>query len=150
MRLGAAEVSSNKKTILQLAMTVLTAISVAACTTTPGDRFPGGLTERAQLRWDALISGDIQTAYQLLSPGYRQANSLEQYGNKLGARTIQWLGARIEREPECRQPDSCAVPVTIAYRVTQGVPGVGALDSARVSQERWVRVENQWYFVPTN
>jgi len=35
--------------------------------------------QRAQARWDALVAGNVEGAYALLSPGARQARSLPAY-----------------------------------------------------------------------
>ncbi len=103
------------------------------------------VASRAQARWDALIRGDLKTAYTYLSPGYRKAKSFERY-----KRTIfgvgKWKSAQVGKV-ECLQPDVCRVWVNVGVRLQ--VPRRGEpIESVNPVLERWILRDGQWWYVP--
>jgi hypothetical protein len=69
--------------------------------------------QRAQARWDALIRGDLNAAYEFLSPGSRAVMSLAVYKGKL--KPGLWRSAKV-RSVEC-EADVCSVKLVIDYDV---------------------------------
>jgi hypothetical protein len=74
---------------------------------------------RASARWDALIKGDLDRAYALLSPASREATTLEQFKNN--TRKGAFREAKVE-QVECSS-DACTVKLRVTYdhRLMKGV-----------------------------
>ncbi len=129
-------------------LSVLFALLLSACaaqqpqTTTTGD----SVETRAQARWDALLARDFDTAYSLYSPGYRSSYSRVDFEIELRTRRIAYTSADV-LESHC-DGDACTVITNVGYRIGSPVPGVPQWDSERRMEERWVRTEGEWWFVP--
>jgi hypothetical protein len=95
---------------------------LAACATPPGG--PGTasqgpsagapqamVTARAKARWDAMVKGDLDTAYGYMSPASRQVTSLEKY--KANTRREGFRDAKID-SVAC-EADSCMVKLSVTY-----------------------------------
>lgn len=92
--------------------------------------------ERAQQRWDALVSGDLEKAYGFLSPATRQVISLASYSSSI--RAGFWKKATVERV-ECREADLCDVHLTVEYSRGASV--------ATPLRESWSHGGGQWWYV---
>jgi hypothetical protein len=77
------------------------------------------VTKRANARWDALIKGDFDAAYALLSPASRQAVTLEQFKQRSGR--IAYRLAKVD-SVDCSS-EFCKVKMLITYdhRLMKGV-----------------------------
>lgn len=106
---------------------------------------PQALQRRAVERWELLIAGDMDKAYEYLTPGYRQTRSLERY--KAGARNaaLTWKEAKWHRG-DCVGPDSCTAVILLTYSVK--MPGAGSVPGIRPLEERWIRSRGEWYHLP--
>ncbi len=103
------------------------------------------VSERAKARWDALIRGDLQAAYDYLSPGYRQSTPFERYRRKIRGVGL-WRKARVERV-ECDGAEVCKVLVLVDVHLV--VPRSGEpIESTNPVYERWIYSEGQWWYVP--
>ena len=71
------------------------------------------VAQRAEARWQALIKGDLDTAYTFLSPGSKAATSLALYKGKV--KPGIWRQARAS-SVKC-EGDVCNVTITIVYDV---------------------------------
>lgn len=117
---------------------------LAACATAGGS---GQAVEtRAQARWDAILSNDLDTAYQLYSPGYRTATSRVDFEIAMRLRRIKWVSADV-LESSC-QADLCEITTVVGYEINKPLPGVPVWKSKQEVVERWVRTEGQWWYVP--
>ena len=103
--------------------------------------------ERAQKRWDALVSGEYEVAYAYLSPGFRSTLSPEEYRASMRARTVRWVKGTVFKAHEC-EPLRCQVTVKVDYKVASRMPGVGTYAMAQGLKENWINVDGVWYFVP--
>jgi hypothetical protein len=121
----------------------LLALLSACATTQPAG---GDAKSRAQERWDALLSGDLDTAYAFYSPGYRSSHSRVDFEIDLRSMRVRWTGAKV-LEASC-EADLCAVESKVDYTVHEPVPGVPEWNGSQQLAERWVRVDGQWWFVP--
>ena len=122
----------------------MAATLLAACATTkPADSL---VRERAQARWDAVLLRDYDTAYSFLSPGYRSSHSRVDFEIGLRTRRILWTSAKVQ-EVSC-EADSCTVQTDVGYKVVKPVPGVNEWKSHDNLEERWVRTEGQWWYLP--
>lgn len=101
---------------------------------------------RAQARWDALMSEDIDAAYAYLSPGYRSAVSRADYEISLRTRRIQWVDAEY-REHSC-EGQTCDVKINVKFRVVKPVPGLSEFQSRSAVDEKWIFTSGQWWYLP--
>ena len=125
-----------------IACSLLALVSACATTQPAG----GDVKSRAQERWDALASGDLDTAYAFYSPGYRSSHSRVDFEIDLRSRRVRWTGAKV-LEASC-EADLCTVESKVDYKVIKPVPGVPEWKSSENVAERWVRVDGQWWFFP--
>lgn len=123
---------------------LLLATLVSACATSPGSKTD--IKQRAQERWDAVMAGDYDTAYSYYSPGYRSANSRVDFEIALRVRRVRWTSAEVQ-ESSC-DADVCTLVTTVGYAVAGAVPGVPVWKNKKNIEERWVRTEGQWWFLP--
>ena len=139
-------ITATLKSTLRLAF-LLAIVAVSACATTPGARDTDKIIpERAQARWDALLAGDIETAYTYLSPGYRSTMSVVDYGIALSTRRVKWKSAKYLGH-QCEE-QRCAVRVEVGYSVAQPMPGVNSYDSTNIRDETWIKTDGQWWHLP--
>lgn len=134
----------NQKCLPLLLVTMLTLL-LGACAST-GTTKAHPVEERAQQRWDALLSRDFDTAYSFYSPGYRSANSRVDFEISQRTRKVAILAAQVDGS-EC-SADACTVNASVQYRVGSPVPGVSKWESSSKLQERWVKTDGKWWFVP--
>jgi hypothetical protein len=105
---------------------------------TVDDRAPEEIVhERAQQRWDALLSGDIERAYGFITPAYRATRSLELYRARFGG-AIQWNDATVQ-SVEC-EPERCKVVVNLSYRLIRQ-----RMENTRPMDEAWIFSEGNWW-----
>ncbi len=125
-------------------LTMLLMVLLTACAGT--GKKATGIEQRAQARWDAVLSRDLDSAYQYFSPGYRSAHSRVDYEVALRMRRVAWTSAEV-LESSC-EADACTVSVNVGYRVAQPVPGIPKWESKSIVKERWVRTQGEWWYVP--
>jgi hypothetical protein len=133
---------------VQRVVTVLVAVlalSLSACATM-GKPDTEVVADRAQQRWDALLAGNVETAYGYLSPGFRSSVSLVDYTVRLSQRRVQWISAE-HLSSNC-EADRCSVKFNIGIRVVNAVPGSGQFDSSSVVEETWIRSGGDWWYLP--
>lgn len=104
------------------------------------------LSTRAVERWNLLIAGKAEKAYDYLSPGYRATKARKDYAEEMNNRPVHWKSAKFESK-ECQQ-DTCTVAVYVqfAVRIRAGAPETSSGD---LVQEKWVNTDGKWYYVPT-
>lgn len=139
-----------KKALFRVAAMTGLAFALAACgtgTTRQDAKTPQITAEsRAQARWDSLIAGKHEDAYAFLAPGVRSTRPLDVYVRDLANRPVKWVKATTIGQ-NCEE-DSCTVDVEIEYRVDLPARGVGTVQVPHRQQERWIRLDGVWYFVP--
>jgi hypothetical protein len=106
---------------------------------------PQALQRRALERWELLIAGDMDKAYEYLTPGYRQTRSLDAYKARARAAALRWDSIEW-RSGECLAADSCEVTLLLSYSVR--MPGAGDTPGIRQIEERWIRAGGDWYHLP--
>lgn len=129
-----------------LGLSMLGAIFLAGCATTSGGGGGGTVGKRAQERWDALLVGDFDTAYEYYSPGFRSSHSRGDFEVMMRLRKVQFTGAQYASQ-EC-EGDRCTVIFDVGYRIASPVPGLDTWESTKKLDETWVRTQGQWWFVP--
>ncbi len=124
-------------------MLMAVAVLLAAC-----ERQPKTVDGRAQARWDALLAEDYEQAYTYLSPGYRSSVSLDDYQIGLKSRRIKWIEAAYKSQ-ECPDETSCVVTMDVGYHVVSPMRNVNEWQSNREVKEQWVKIDQNWWLVPT-
>lgn len=100
----------------------------------------------AQSRWDALMKGDFEAAYKLMSPASRSVVKLEDFRRKSGM--VNWKAATV-RKVECSADDLCAVRMDVKYAVR--LPIVGrTVENDQVVAETWRNTAGDWWYVPAD
>ena len=88
---------------------------VTGCATLSADSSPEQkqkvVAQKAQARWDALIKGDVDAAYQFLSVGSKNETPLPAYKAKI--KPGLWRAAKVDKI-DCEQ-EICKVTVMVTY-----------------------------------
>lgn len=136
---------------IRLTLAAVVAVLITACATQPRQAAAPAaeipLEERAVQRWQYLIDGKPELAWDMLTPGVRSAKSREKYAEEMADRAVRWTKVTY-RDKECEQPDSCKVLVDVEYRVVLPVTRVGEMTVPSTLEERWLRLDGQWYHLP--
>jgi len=104
------------------------------------------IADRAQDRWEALLAGDFETAYSYYSPGYRSTMSVTDLAFEIRSRRVRWTSAQY-KEHGCLE-NSCTVVFDMGFRVNKPVPGLNKWDGSETVEEKWVKTDGQWWFLP--
>jgi len=113
------------------------AVAVSGCATLDSRPAPEIVKERSQARWDALVKGDLKTAYGYLSPGLRSTMTYENF--VLNFRRGFWKAVKVEGV-ECGKPDVCRVSMSMDY-VYNGT------QIRTPTAETWIRDDSgNWWF----
>ena len=90
-------------------------VGLAACASisvnSPPEAKQKVVDERAQARWELLIKGDVEGAYQYLSAGSKAATPLGLYKGKI--KPGMWRGAKVDKV-DC-EAEICKVQMLITY-----------------------------------
>lgn len=124
--------------ILMLLVTLLTQVALASVSQAQGDEEI--LTLRAEARWNALIEGGYDRAYQFETPAYRAAFSPRIFRTRLGQAAV-WTSAKVTRVDI--EGDRATVRIFIEYEAlgANGVP----YRNGRPIDENWLRVNGEWW-----
>lgn len=90
-------------------------------------------------RWDFLIAGNLDKAYDYISPAGRSVTSLNDY--KLRIKPGSWKSIEVKKV-SC-EPELCKADFILNYRI------LGAIDTKNEFTETWVKEGNDWWFVYT-
>jgi hypothetical protein len=131
---------------MRLAAVAALFIALAGCNTNKDTT--ADVEKRAVERWNYLIAHQAEKAYDYLSPGTRETQTRESYAAAMNTRPIKWTAVKFNRK-EC-DADRCKVYIDVTYSLA--MPGAGAIgkpiESTSTQSETWVRVNNDWYFLP--
>jgi hypothetical protein len=121
---------------------------LAACASTPKPVLSPeeAVALRAQERWDHLIAGNTERAWDYLSPGARSMLDRDGYVTGMRSRPVRWLEAEVV-EARC-ESESCSVDVFV--KTEAPMPFAGTVPGQTVLSERWVSLDGSWYFVPSS
>jgi hypothetical protein len=137
----------------------LLALALAACSTggTKPDSSaqPSAATSRdksapetrAVTRWQLIIDGHAQKAYDYLSPGARSTKSRDEWAKEIAGRPVKWTKVQY-LDKACESDDACQVRLQLEYQAPlQGAPD-GKASAPGFLTERWIRIDGIWYFLP--
>ena len=131
---------------MRLAALAAMLVALAGCNTNSDPA--ADVEKRAIERWNFLIAHQAEKAYDYLSPGTRETQTRESYAGAMNSRPVKWTSAKFNRK-EC-DADRCKVYIDVSYSVA--MPGGGAIgkavESTSTQSETWVRVKDDWYFLP--
>jgi hypothetical protein len=98
-------------------------LGLTGCATLTPDSSPEQkqkvVSEKAQARWDALIKGDVDAAYQFLSVGSKTATPLAMYKAKI--KPGLWREAKVDKIDCEREICKVTVLVTYDYKAMKGI-----------------------------
>jgi hypothetical protein len=101
------------------------------------------LKERVLARWQALIKGDFDAAYQFETPAYRAVYTPDQFRYQFGNQTL-WRMANV-MNIHYDDPIVARVQVEVAYRYAEPEKGRGVQSMTHQVSETWLRKEGQWW-----
>lgn len=101
------------------------------------------LKGRVSARWQALIKGDFEAAYQFETPAYRAIYTPSQFRYQFGNQ-ILWRMASV-KSIHYDDPIVARVRVDVAYHYAEPEKGLDALNATQEVNEVWLRKESQWW-----
>lgn len=119
--------------------TVRYAVVLGVVLVASGCGFSGESTvaELAQKRWDALISGDTETAYRYYSDAFQQTTPYQHFKNKVHG-TGLWSKAKVDKVTCDASSKTCTAEVDVT--VTMKMRGLSTpVDTTDRVSETWVR-----------
>ena len=126
--------------------TVLAALLLlSGCAMTPASD-DERVVKRAQDRWDAVIAGDLEAAYEFFSPGYRSTHSLIDFGVAERMRRVKRDSAEYV-EHTCEET-RCLVKFRVGFTVYQPVPGFPKYSSKSMVEDTWIKTNGEWWYLP--
>jgi hypothetical protein len=130
----------------RLLLLACVALLLSACAATRPAEHP--VVERSEARWNALIAGDLETAYTFYTPGYRSATSLIDFGVEMRTKRVRWTSAEYLKH-ECDE-DRCTVYFKLGFQVRGALPGISVFNSFDYVEDTWIRTRGQWWYLPEN
>ncbi len=100
-------------------------------------------------RWAAIIANDLDKAYEYVSPGFKEIESLQSYKTRIATAKINmnWNAASY-KSAKCESESVCKVQVSIEYTYTFPRRSMGSSSVNTTLVEDWINVEGDWYLVP--
>ena len=129
------------------AFLVALAVLLSACATGPASE-DDIVVQRAQERWEAVTSRDLEKAYSYYSPGYRSAHSVIDYGVTMRTRKVQYISS--EYMDHACEESRCTVRFLVGWRVIAPIPGMPKYDGKHIFEDTWVKTSGEWWFLPEN
>jgi hypothetical protein len=128
---------------LLVALAALAACSDSSVTQqSPEER----VAERSVARWDAMIAGDWKKAYDMLTPGYREATPFDRWRAQFGS-AATWKSVSVE-DIICTEGDRCQATLLLDYEVSIPRFGVQNRPGRRPIEETWLLVDGEWWHFP--
>jgi hypothetical protein len=115
---------------------------LGACATVPTSP-QEALALRAQARYDALIAKNYKQVYEFFAPSYRERISYESWVGSRAPRA-SFLSAKVVNV-KCLSDDACDLQVESTYQAPRGVKASPKGVIERVTEQRWVRVDGEWW-----
>ena len=128
-----------------LLLAVLAAFALSACAITPASE-DDLVIKRAQERWDLIIAGELEEAYEYYSPGWRSTHSLIDFGVSQRVRRVAYTSAKYAKH-ECEE-SRCKVTFLVGFKVPKPVPGMAEYNSQNNIQDTWIKTGGEWWYLP--
>ncbi len=106
------------------------------------------IEESAVDRWQAIIDGDYETAYDYLVPSYQEIETLQSYSIRLETAKIhtQWKKAEFVSK-DCEK-EVCDVTLKIHFEYSFPRKSMGKTEMFSRLHEKWLNKDGSWYHVP--
>ena len=137
---------SHTTLVVRTAALTLAAATLAGCASAPTATVAHStpeqaVSERAQQRWDRLLVGDFEKAYDYLTPAYRDLKTPAQYANRFG-NGAAWHSAKVGKV-NCESAERCTATVNLDVLVIAR----GFNKPIQTTHtETWLLEEGQWWF----
>lgn len=131
------------------------AAALAACgsaptrTATPATQAANSASveQRAVTRWQLIIDGHAEKAYDYMTPGARSTKSRDEWAKEIVDRPVKWTKVAY-LDKACESDDACEIRLQLEYVAPlQGAPD-GKVSAPGFLTERWIRIDGIWYFLP--
>ncbi len=98
----------------------------------------------ANERWQLLIDGKYEDAYQFLAPGFRAVQSYKTYTSRLA--NTAWVAGDAVRV-ECNdERDKCSATLRLESKAF--LPGLNTGGLTTFVDETWIRQDGKWWLFP--
>ena len=132
--------------LARIAGLLAAAALLAACSPPAEDdsRSPEEIVaERAQAWWQAHIDKDFGAAWELATPGFREATRREIFIDSRSIGNFRFLEADVV-QVECEE-QLCEATVDVYYQPV-GAPGALAkMKTKTTNREKWLKIDGQWW-----
>lgn len=95
----------------------------------------------ATQRWQALLAGKFDQAYEFATPAFRKLRSVDFYRTNRSAVPVKWVSAEVLRV-DC-EPQRCVAKVKLITRPI--MPGFNKLNLETGLEEVWIEENGQWW-----
>jgi hypothetical protein len=95
----------------------------------------------ATQRWQALLAGKFDQAYEFATPAFRKLRTADFYRTNRSAVPVKWVSAEVLRV-DC-EPQRCAVKIKLITRPI--MPGFNKLNLETGLDEVWILEDGQWW-----
>ena len=95
----------------------------------------------ATQRWQALLAGKFDQAYEFATPAFRKLRSVDFYRTNRSAVPVKWVSAEVLRV-DC-EPQRCVAKVKLITRPI--MPGFNKLNLETALEEVWIEEDGQWW-----
>ena len=112
-------------------------LGISGCVSAPPRSDQEIVAEKAQKRWNLLVAGDFNAAYEMISPAGRSAVTQGGYSNSL--KRDFWKGARVDGV-KCASPELCEVRLEIEYEYM-------GRRMKTPYEEKWIKQDSAWWFL---
>lgn len=104
--------------------------------------------DRAIQRWEHLIAGQGELAWDYLTPGARSTKSREAYGADMRDKPVKWKSVEFD-DKNCDGPDKCTVRLLVEYSTKLPLSVGGEIQAPALVEEQWLRLDGVWYHLPS-
>ncbi|MES9833966.1 MAG: hypothetical protein ABW139_17145 [Candidatus Thiodiazotropha sp. DIVDIV] len=124
-------------------------LMMSGCATDPtvqSQKSEAEVAMRAQERWNLLLDGRLESAYNYLATGYRQVTPFSHYAKKVKGVGL-WKSSQVQGV-KCKE-DVCSADIKIQMEIRHPMMR-GPARTESIVKEQWVRdQEGIWGFLPT-
>lgn len=144
-RCGGSSTRSALLAALSLVAAAAAATPAAAVALVP----EAAVRQRADQRWEAMVDGKFENAYQYLSPGFRAVQSYKTYSSRFA--NTAWTSGKAVRV-ECNdERDRCVATVRVESRAF--MPGLQMNNGQGTElktyiEENWIKQDGNWWLFP--
>ena len=135
--------------MMKMRMIKLKCVAVLAVVLLSGCKKAEELEDSVNNRWQQMIVGDYQQAYEYMTPAYRNIESLAAFSLRTESAKLKvnWINA-IFKSKQC-QEDFCKVIVELEYKYSFPRRSMGQVQLKTEVSENWILINKKWHFVPS-